>query len=139
MNPFTESTVARPMATVSPCRNGGTAAVAPNRNRRSLIGLALGAAGLLAVAAAPRLSGATDVNRATQQQLQAVRGIGPKTAQTIIAERTRGGSYESFEDLSDRVKGIGPKKAAALQASGLTLGAAAGNKSSGPPALKKTP
>ncbi len=139
MNPFTESTVARPIATVSPCPNGRTAAATPNRNRRSLIGLALGAAGLLAVAAAPRLSAATDVNRATQQQLQAVRGIGPKTAQTIIAERTRGGSYESFEDLSDRVKGIGPKKAAALQASGLTLGSAAGTKSSGPPALKKAP
>ncbi|HUH59055.1 MAG TPA: DUF655 domain-containing protein [Candidimonas sp.] len=139
MNPFTESTVARPLGMVSVCRNAGTAAVAPNRTRRSLIGLALGTAGLMAAAAVPGLSGATDVNRATQQQLQGVRGIGPKTAQTIIAERTRGGSYESFEDLSNRIKGIGPKKAAALQASGLTLGPNAANKTSAPPALKKAP
>src|SRR3546814_10253172 len=44
-------------------------------------------------------------------------------AQVIIEERARGGRYESLDDLSDRVKGIGPKKAAAMQASGLTVGA----------------
>jgi len=74
--------------------------------------------------AMPGLAGAVDVNAATLEQLRSVRGIGPKTAQTIIDERTRGGKFESFDDLSERVKGIGAKKAAALQASGLTLGGA---------------
>src|SRR3546814_7041161 len=58
---------------------------------------------------------AVNVNSATQEQLQTVRGIGPKTARVIIEERMRGGDYESFEDLADRVKGIGPKKTTSLR------------------------
>src|SRR5690606_7842324 len=78
---------------------------------------------VLAGVALPSLAAAVDVNLATADQLRSVRGIGPKTAEVIVEERTRGGRYESFEDLSDRVKGIGPKKAASLKASGLKLGA----------------
>lgn len=147
MNPFTQSTVARPV----PHGEAGSAAPsspsACQTKRRSLVGLTLGAmslatgmglpaasalpaasgtllarAGILTSALAPTLALAIDVNNATQQQLQSVRGIGPRTAQIIIDERKRGGRYESFEDLSDRVKGIGPKKAASLQAAGLTVG-----------------
>ena len=76
--------------------------------------------------ALPGFAAAVDVNAATAEQLLSVRGIGPKTAQIIVDERMRGGRYESFADLSDRVKGIGPKKSAALQASGLTLGKGGG-------------
>ncbi|NYT77809.1 DUF655 domain-containing protein [Alcaligenaceae bacterium] len=65
---------------------------------------------------------AVDVNVATQSQLVSVRGIGPRTAQIIIDERRRAGPFESFEDLSDRVKGIGPSKANRLQDAGLTVG-----------------
>lgn len=65
---------------------------------------------------------ALDVNTANAQQLEALRGVGPKTAQTIVQERLRGGQFESLEDLSDRVRGIGPKKAQALRAAGLTVG-----------------
>ena len=65
---------------------------------------------------------ALDVNTASAQQLEALRGVGPKTAQIIVQERQRGGRFESIEDLSDRVRGIGPKKAQALQAAGLTAG-----------------
>ncbi|MBV6272225.1 helix-hairpin-helix domain-containing protein [Alcaligenaceae bacterium CGII-47] len=64
---------------------------------------------------------ALDLNTATEAQLKGIRGIGPKTAQIILQERERGGRYESFSDLSDRVKGIGPKKADALQAAGLAI------------------
>src|SRR3546814_1362423 len=64
---------------------------------------------------------AIDVNAATPEQLREIRGIGPKMAQVILEERARGGRYESLDDLSARVKGIGPKKAAAMQASGLTV------------------
>lgn len=69
---------------------------------------------------------AVDINTATLQQLQEIKGIGPKTAGLIIEERDRGGRFESMDDVSERVKGIGPKKAASLQAAGLTVGSAAG-------------
>lgn len=72
----------------------------------------------------PGLLHAIDVNTASLQQLQEVKGIGPKTASLIIEERDRGGRFESMKDVSERVKGIGPKKASALEAAGLTVGAA---------------
>lgn len=140
MNPFTESTVARPLAR-APRRLKLVVATPPcKRMRRSRVdttlstaapvtspGLAVAgtfasAAGLLATFFLPGLAFALDVNAATQEQLRGVRGIGPKTAQIIIEERSRGGRYESLEDLSDRVKGIGSKKASSLQAAGLSVG-----------------
>lgn len=106
MNPFLHSTVALPLHHV---------------------GLALGALGLAAAGlAAPALAQSVDVNTASPAQLQTIRGIGPKTADIIVEERKRAGPYESLEDLSDRVKGIGPKKAAGLQAAGLSVGQGAG-------------
>lgn len=125
MNPFLHSTVAQPL-TEGPCaRYTAQAPALPAKAhargaRPAWLGIALG---MLASAALPAPAFALDVNVATQEQLREVRGIGPKTAQIIIEERSRSGRYESFSDLSDRVKGIGPKKAAALQASGLTIGA----------------
>lgn len=71
---------------------------------------------------------AHDVNQATHEQLLQIKGIGPKTAQLIIAERERAGPYSSYDDLALRVKGIGPKKLLQMQESGLRLGAAVGNK-----------
>jgi len=87
------------------------------RGARAL-GLAVFLSGLLLAAPA---AFAVDVNTATPEQLQTVRGIGPKTAQIIIAERDRGGRYQSIADLTERVKGIGPKRAAAMQAAGLSV------------------
>ncbi|WP_245150657.1 ComEA family DNA-binding protein [Pollutimonas harenae] len=120
MNPFTESTVARPLAEGVCSRFNGAATAMRRRKRRALLGLTLG---VLTGLALPAGVHALDVNTATQEQLLGVRGIGPKTAKIIIEERSRAGRYDSLEDLSDRVKGIGPKKAAALQAAGLTAGA----------------
>lgn len=79
---------------------------------------------------------AVNANSATAQQLETITGIGPKTAQLIIDERTRGGSFESFDDLSERVKGIGPKKARSLQAAGLKVGDAANVAGSTKPATQ---
>lgn len=139
MNPFTHPTVARPMGTsrrlwgdprtVSPTLPTPPAPPAPPvppmpplpcARAGHRLARVLGAAGFVALA----WSGgavALDLNTATEAQLRGVRGIGPKTAQIILAERERGGRYESFSDLSDRVKGIGPKKASALQAAGLAI------------------
>jgi competence protein ComEA len=138
MNPFTESTVARPWAEKICAKSGPMPATRTGRRRRSLTGLALGV--LAGSVSLHGLAFAIDVNAATQEQLRELRGIGPKTAQIIIEERARGGRYESLDDLSDRVKGIGPKKAAALHASGLTVGSAAavgqGGASSGASTLR---
>src|SRR5690606_33033465 len=81
---------------------------------------------------------AVDVNTANAQQLETITGIGPKTAQVIIDERTRGGSFESFDDLAERVQGIGAKEAHSLQAAGLTLGQAGTAPKSAAPAARKS-
>lgn len=136
MNPFTESTVARPWAEKACAKFAGPVLAARTaRRRHSLAGLALGV--LAGTVSMHGLAFAIDVNAATQEQLRELRGIGPKTAQVIIEERARGGRYESLDDLSDRVKGIGPKKAAALQASGLTVGS--GSPSTSGSAMAATP
>lgn len=64
---------------------------------------------------------AVDLNQASATELRQIKGIGPKTAENIIAERTRGGPFDSLQDLSDRVKGIGPKRVVSLEASGLKV------------------
>jgi competence protein ComEA len=48
-----------------------------------------------------------DVNTATAEELQRLPGIGPVTAQAIIAARATA-PFQNINDL-DRVKGIGPK------------------------------
>lgn len=137
MNPFTESTVACPLGadSLALAHTGvGT------RVQRPFWRPALGALGLAAGLILSPAALAVDVNAATQAQLESVRGIGPKTAQVILEERARGGKFESFEDLTERVKGIGPKKAVTLQASGLTVGAGgAGATASPTPAGVKPP
>ncbi len=50
-----------------------------------------------------------DINKADVEKLAEIPGIGPKTAEAIIAYRTDVGPFKSIEDLME-VKGIGPKK-----------------------------
>jgi len=125
MNPFVQSTVARNLPQ-APWRRARPAAVpaCPREGHRTLrraLGALLLSAGL-GVAAPP--AHAVDINQATAAQLEGVRGIGPRTAEIIVRERERGGGFESLDDLTERVRGIGQKKAQALQAAGLTIGAA---------------
>jgi competence protein ComEA len=72
---------------------------------------------------------ALELNTATAEQLRDLRGVGPRTAQIIVQERNRAGPFESLEDLSDRVRGIGPKRLQALQAAGLRVSEAGRNAS----------
>lgn len=69
----------------------------------------------------PTQAAPVNANIATATQLETIKGIGPKTAQIIIQERERSGPYESMQDLSERVRGIGPRKARALREAGLTV------------------
>ncbi|BEG78822.1 ComEA family DNA-binding protein [Achromobacter xylosoxidans] len=120
MNPFLHSTVARRLPAL-PWHRPRTTTATTARARtglRQALGVALLAAG---VAHAP--AQALDLNDATAQQLAGIRGIGPRTAQTIVSERERAGRFESLEDLAERVRGISQKKAEALGAAGLTVGA----------------
>jgi len=50
-----------------------------------------------------------NINTATAEQLQSVKGIGEKTAAAIITYREAHGAFKSVDDLT-RVKGIGDKK-----------------------------
>ncbi len=45
---------------------------------------------------------ALDANTASAEQLESVRGVGPRTAEIIVQERQRGGRFESIDDLSNR-------------------------------------
>jgi competence protein ComEA len=65
----------------------------------------------LAMAPAPRRShlGLLDLNRATEQDFDALPGIGPKLAERIMAHRQSVGAFHSLDDLR-AVKGIGKKK-----------------------------
>ena len=58
--------------------------------------------------------GPIDVNRANAVELQTLPGVGPATAEAIVAERDRNGPFVSFADL-ERVPGIGPAKLAAME------------------------
>lgn len=53
-------------------------------------------------------TGRININTATLDQLETLKGIGPKTAARIIAQRKRVGYFRSLEDLM-QIKGIGPK------------------------------
>jgi len=67
---------------------------------------------------------AVDVNKATEAQLDSVKGIGPVTTKLIMSERKKG-EFKSWEDFIERVKGIGDDRAAKLSAEGLTVNGAA--------------
>ncbi|WP_081627146.1 DUF655 domain-containing protein [Bordetella sp. FB-8] len=127
MNPFLNDTIARP----APRADFAMGRLLP-AGRRFVGGVAgrLAVAGGLALVMASSAH-ALDANSASAEQLESLRGIGPKTARIIVQERQRGGRFESIEDLSDRVRGIGPKRAQSLQAAGLTVG---GSPAAGTPA-----
>lgn len=67
-----------------------------------------------------RAVAAVDVNTASAEELQKVRGIGPATAAKIVAAR-ESGPFRDADDLQDRVRGFGPKTVRRLAGAGLSL------------------
>jgi competence protein ComEA len=117
MNPFIKDPVAQPLGAQATERwhTPAKRSRATRVSRRA--GMAMIAAGLVAVTP----SQALDVNTASVSQLESLRGIGPRTAKMIVHERSRAGAFESMEDLSDRVRGLGERRVSALRQAGLEV------------------
>jgi competence protein ComEA len=81
---------------------------------------------LVALLAAVTLSAfaAVDANRASQADLETVKGIGPGLSAKILKAR-ESGMFRDWNDLVDRVGGIGPGNAAKFSQGGLTVGGSA--------------
>ena len=78
---------------------------------------------------------AVDVNKATEAELDGIKGIGPVTTKLIISERKKG-EFKSWDDFVTRVKGVGDKSAAKFSAEGLTVSGAKYQGPSAAPAKK---
>jgi len=96
-------------------------------------------AALLALACTTGFA-ATDINKASQAELEAVKGIGPTMATRILDAR-KTGTFGSWTDLQGRVKGVGDGNARKFSADGLTVNGAAytGSAAAKAKAPKKAP
>ena len=65
-----------------------------------------------------------EINRASLAELETVKGIGPSLSTRILQARQQS-VFANWDDLRQRVRGIGTAKAARLSSEGLTVGGAA--------------
>ena len=63
---------------------------------------------------------AVEANKASQAELETVKGIGPALSSKILDAR-KAGSFKDWNDLVDRVGGVGPGNAARYSQAGLTV------------------
>jgi competence protein ComEA len=63
---------------------------------------------------------AVDANKASDAELDAIRGVGPSLSKRILDARKEG-EFKDWPDLMQRVKGVKEKSAAKLSAEGLTV------------------
>jgi competence protein ComEA len=97
---------------------------------RKLIAIVLATFALSAFAA-------VDVNKASQAELETVKGIGPGLSGKILEAR-KAGSFKNWADMVERVGGVGPGNAARFSQAGLTVAGATFDASTLPPAPAKT-
>ncbi len=63
---------------------------------------------------------AVDANKATQAELESIKGIGPSISGKILDERKKS-NFKDWADLVERVKGVGDGNAAKFSTEGLTI------------------
>lgn len=61
-----------------------------------------------------------DLNKATETQLDALKGIGPVLTKQVISERTKA-PFKDWNDVTSRVKGIGEQKTSSLSQQGVRV------------------
>lgn len=99
------------------------------------------AAGLLAFGfASLTWAQSIDLNKATEVELDGLKGVGPVLTQQVMTERKKS-AFTDWDDVTRRVKGIGPQKAKSLSEQGVrvngqTYAGKAANKKSAPSADK---
>lgn len=77
-------------------------------------------AALVMCCAAAVAMAAVDVNKATEAELDGLKGIGPVTSKLILSERKKG-PFKDWQDFIARVKGVGESRAAKFSEEGLTV------------------
>ena len=92
-------------------------------------------AAVLALMAATAFA-AVDVNKATAADLDGIKGIGPGISAKILDERKKG-NFKDWNDLVERVKGIGEGNAAKFSAEGMTVNGSAFKGVAAAPTAKK--
>ncbi len=93
-------------------------------------------AATLGLFVAVAFAASVDANKASQAELEALKGVGPGIATKILDERKKG-AFKDWADMVDRVKGVGEGSAAKLSAEGLTVNGAAFKPTAAAPAAKK--
>ena len=78
---------------------------------------------VLSLAAATCLA-AADINKASQAELESIKGIGPSMSAKILDAR-KTGSFKDWSDMQSRVKGVRDGNSAKFSADGLTVNGAA--------------
>ena len=78
---------------------------------------------------------AVDVNKGTAADLDGIKGIGPGISGKIVEERKKG-NFKDWNNLIERVKGVGEGNAAKFSAEGLTVNGAGFKGAAAAPAAK---
>ena len=108
--------VARAGGTTRRADRSGVNLAAPVADGQQVLVPRRGAGGVAPVAAADGsgAAGPVSLSTATTEQLDALPGVGPVTAQKIVDYRTEHGSFHSVDEL-DAIPGIGPARLADLR------------------------
>ena len=61
-----------------------------------------------------------DLNKATEMELDGLKGVGPVLSREILSERKKT-PFKDWDDVTRRVKGMGPHKAGSLSEQGVRV------------------
>jgi competence protein ComEA len=61
-----------------------------------------------------------DLNKATEVELDGLKGVGPVLTKAVMDERKKA-PFKNWEDATSRVKGLGPQKASSLSDQGVRI------------------